>query len=114
MITDTVMQDIQAAIATFQGGDRALAREQLGVIWNRIRHAPRSLHECTLAHFMADAQDDPTVEPASNHRCIRPIGHIYSGGAPFRQVVHAVVVIAKAAACRALGSVSVRTSSPRL
>ena len=37
------------------------------------------------------------VEPASNHRCIRPIGHIYSRGAPFHQMLHAVIVIAKAA-----------------
>ena len=68
--TDTIMQDIQAAIATRQGGDRALAREQLGAIWDRIRHAPQALHECTLAHFMADAQDDPTDELAWDLRAL--------------------------------------------
>jgi hypothetical protein len=70
MTTDTVMQDVQAAITALQSGDSALAREQLGVIWERIRHAPRPLHECTLAHFMADAQDDPTHELAWDLRAL--------------------------------------------
>lgn len=58
MSNDPIMDEIQMAIATLQAGDRRLARERLGSIWARIQPNPGALRECTLAHFMADAQDD--------------------------------------------------------
>lgn len=58
MSEDSIMREIQAAIATLQGGARNEARQALADIWAKIQHDPMPLHECTLAHFMADAQDE--------------------------------------------------------
>ena len=53
-----IMDDIQAAIVTLHGGDRALARERFGQVWASIKDAAEPFHECVLSHYMADAQDD--------------------------------------------------------
>ena len=60
MVDDPVISRIQAAVALMHDGERDGARQALGRIWQDISAAPRPLHQCVLAHFMADAQD--TVE----------------------------------------------------
>ncbi len=56
------MDDIQAAIATLHGGERALARERFDLIWARIENGAEPFHECVLSHYMADARDDLAEE----------------------------------------------------
>lgn len=56
-MTDSTMAGIFGAIERLQSGDRDGARAQLAAIWARIESAPEPIHECTLAHYMADTQD---------------------------------------------------------
>jgi hypothetical protein len=44
------------------GGDREEARSRFTALWDEIGDEGDPLHHCTLAHFMADAQDDPEEE----------------------------------------------------
>ena len=60
------MDDVMAAIARAQQGaiegDRAGARGAFGDLWERIGADGDPLHRVTLAHYMADVQDDPGDE----------------------------------------------------
>lgn len=56
---DTMMEQIQAATML---GDREAARRRLAELWEVIGPAGDPLHRVTLAHFMADVQDDPADE----------------------------------------------------
>lgn len=70
MTDDPIMTEIFAAIALLQGGDRLGGRKALETIWARIADAPAPLHACTLAHYMADAQDDLADELAWDIRAL--------------------------------------------
>jgi hypothetical protein len=59
---DRVMQEISRGIEMLHAGERDEARRTFDSIWLRIKDNAQPLHECTLAHFMADAQDDVTEE----------------------------------------------------
>ncbi|QES51236.1 hypothetical protein DEJ50_28780 [Streptomyces venezuelae] len=59
---DAVMTRIGQAIMLLHAGDREEARNRLGEIWAEIGEEGDPLHRCTLAHYMADAQDDPADE----------------------------------------------------
>ncbi|MBT2469112.1 hypothetical protein J7E97_14840 [Streptomyces sp. ISL-66] len=61
---DAVMTRIGQAVILLHAGDREEARNRLGEIWSEIGEQGDSLHRCTLAHYMADAQDDPAEELA--------------------------------------------------
>jgi hypothetical protein len=67
---DTVMTRIGQAIMLLHGGDREEARNRLGVIWSEIGEEGDALHCCTLAHYMADTQDDPGDELAWDLRAL--------------------------------------------
>ncbi|MEU3600421.1 hypothetical protein ABZ714_17145 [Streptomyces sp. NPDC006798] len=41
------------------GGDREEARQRFGALWAEIGESGAALHRCTLARYLADAQDDP-------------------------------------------------------
>ncbi|MGZ3304469.1 MAG: hypothetical protein ACXU8U_01305 [Asticcacaulis sp.] len=62
MSVDPVMMRITSAIGRLQSGETDVARADLEAIWSEIAHAPNPLHECTLAHFMADLQDNALDE----------------------------------------------------
>jgi hypothetical protein len=70
MTTDLVMAEILAAIGLLHGGDRSGGRAKLEAIWSRISHDAEPIHECTLSHYMADAQDDVTQELAWDIRAL--------------------------------------------
>jgi hypothetical protein len=70
MTTDPIMADIMAAIGVLLGGDRAGGKAKLEAIWSRIAGNPQPIHECTLAHYMADAQDDIADELAWDLRAL--------------------------------------------
>lgn len=61
---DAVMTRIGQAVILLHAGDREEARNRLGEIWSELGEEGESLHRCTLAHYMADAQDDPADELA--------------------------------------------------
>jgi hypothetical protein len=59
---DAIMTRIGRAIALGQQGQRSAARTVFFEIWAEISHDGDPLHRCTLAHHMADVQDDPRDE----------------------------------------------------
>ncbi|MFZ3496151.1 hypothetical protein ACODT5_23530 [Streptomyces sp. 5.8] len=67
---DAVMTRIGQAAILLHAGDREEARNRLGEIWSEIAAEGDSLHRCTLAHYLADAQDDPTEELAWDLRAL--------------------------------------------
>ncbi|MFG2978443.1 hypothetical protein ACGFYY_36350 [Streptomyces sp. NPDC048331] len=67
---DAVMTRIGQAVILLHAGDREEARNRLAEIWSEIGEEGDSLHRCTLAHYMADAQDDPADELAWDLRAL--------------------------------------------
>src|SRR5689334_2531926 len=64
------MTRIGQAVILLHAGDREEARNRLGDIWAEIGEEGPALHRCTLAHYMADAQDDPADELAWDMRAL--------------------------------------------
>ncbi|MFF8289149.1 hypothetical protein ACF068_08005 [Streptomyces sp. NPDC016309] len=52
------------------GGDREEARNRFGALWRRLGPDGDPVQRCTLAHCMADAQDDPYDELAWDLRAL--------------------------------------------
>ncbi|MEU6312023.1 hypothetical protein [Streptomyces sp. NPDC047014] len=71
---DAVMTRIGQAVILLHAGDREEARNRLGALWSEIGEQGDSLHRCTLAHYMADAQDDPADELAWDLRALTAAG----------------------------------------
>ncbi|MFD0367053.1 MULTISPECIES: hypothetical protein [unclassified Streptomyces] len=67
---DAVMTRIGQAMMLLHGGDREEARNRFGAIWDQLGPDGDPLHRCTLAHYMADAQDDPDTELAWDLRAL--------------------------------------------
>ncbi|MFG2599084.1 hypothetical protein [Streptomyces sp. NPDC048462] len=67
---DVVMTRIGQAIMLLHGGDREEARNRFGLLWAEIGADGDALHRCTLAHYMADTQDDPGDELAWDLRAL--------------------------------------------
>lgn len=55
-----MMDQIHAAAALHHRGDRDGARARFAALWEAIGPDGDPLHRVTLAHFMADVQDDPS------------------------------------------------------
>ena len=70
MNPDPIMDEIMAAIAVVRGGDRLSGRSMLEAIWVRIAEESQAIHECVLAHTMADVQDDIAKELAWDIRAL--------------------------------------------
>ncbi|KAF4408188.1 hypothetical protein CRI70_05430 [Streptomyces sp. Ru87] len=56
------MTRIGQAAMLHRGGDREEARNRFADLWEEIGEDGDPLHRCTLAHYMADTQDDPAEE----------------------------------------------------
>ncbi|MFE5619128.1 hypothetical protein [Streptomyces sp. NPDC056470] len=67
---DGVMTRIGQATMLLHGGDREEARNRFVELWAQIGPDGDPLHRCTLAHYMADAQDDPDAELAWDLRAL--------------------------------------------
>lgn len=64
------MTRIGQAVMLLHGGDREEARKRFGAIWSELGEDGDALHRCTLAHYMADTQDDPGDELAWDLRAL--------------------------------------------
>ena len=69
MADDPVMQRISEALNLYNAGRRAEAREAFATIWSEIEEGD-AFHQCALAHYMADAQDDPKDELEWDRRAL--------------------------------------------
>ncbi|MFE3861574.1 hypothetical protein ACFXPT_14215 [Streptomyces goshikiensis] len=79
---DAVMTRIGQAVILLHAGDREEARNRLAEIWAEIGAEGDSLHRCTLAHYMADAQDDPADELAWDLRALTAADGLRPGEEP--------------------------------
>lgn len=59
---DAVMTRIGQVIMLLHGGDREEARSRFGRLWSEIGVSGDALHRCTVAHYMADTQDEAEDE----------------------------------------------------
>jgi hypothetical protein len=67
---DALMTRIGQAVMLLHGGDREEARNRFGEIWTEIGETGDAFHRCTLAHYLADTQDDPGDELAWDLRAL--------------------------------------------
>src|SRR4051794_17391691 len=65
-----MMTRIGQAVMLHHGGDREEARGRFLDLWAEIGEDGDPLHRCTLAHYMADTQDDPADELAWDLRAL--------------------------------------------
>ena len=68
--TAEITSEITEAVKRLRGGDRAGGRQALEAVWARIADDPDPVHQCVLAHHMADAQDDLAEELAWDLRAL--------------------------------------------
>lgn len=67
---DTMMTRIGQAVMLHHGGDREEAQGRFLGLWSEIGEDGDPLHRCTLAHYMADTQEDPSDELAWDLRAL--------------------------------------------
>ena len=67
---DDVMSAIARAQQAALDGERARARHEFAELWERIGPDGDPLHRVTLAHYMADVQDDPNDELEWDQRAL--------------------------------------------
>ncbi|WP_327405592.1 hypothetical protein OG194_39915 [Streptomyces sp. NBC_01288] len=82
---DAVLTRIGQVVMLHHGGDREEARERLLGLWAELGEDGDPLHRCTLAHYLADTQDDPTDELAWDLRALSAADELGDGrdaGAP--------------------------------
>ncbi|MET9773086.1 hypothetical protein ABZ023_02325 [Streptomyces sp. NPDC006367] len=67
---DTVPTRIGQTVMLYHAGDREEARHRFLGLWAEIGEHGDPLHRCTLAHYLADTQDDPGDELAWDLRAL--------------------------------------------
>ncbi|MFW3173080.1 hypothetical protein [Geodermatophilus sp. CPCC 206100] len=67
---DETMARIGAAVTRAQRGEPDAARRELTSLWNELGPGGDPLHRCTLAHHLADLQEDPREELAWDQRAL--------------------------------------------
>jgi tetratricopeptide (TPR) repeat protein len=60
-IDDPMLARISDALGLYNSGRRAEAREAFTQLWAEVSEGD-AFHQCVLAHYMADAQDEPADE----------------------------------------------------
>jgi hypothetical protein len=79
--SDATMTRIGQAVMLHHGGDRDEARCRFLDLWAEIGEDGDPLHRCTLAHYMADTQDDPADELAWDLRALSAAEELTDGRA---------------------------------
>ncbi|MFE9017011.1 hypothetical protein ACFYNL_00255 [Streptomyces sp. NPDC007808] len=67
---DAVLTRIGQVVILHHAGDREEARRRLLDLWTELGEGGDPLHRCTLAHYLADTQDDPSDELAWDLRAL--------------------------------------------
>ncbi|MFF1273327.1 hypothetical protein ACFVZC_07965 [Streptomyces marokkonensis] len=67
---DAVLTRIGQVVMLHHAGDREEARHRFLGLWAEIGESGDPLHRCTLAHYLADTQDDPEDELAWDLRAL--------------------------------------------
>lgn len=67
---DAVLTRIGQVVMLHHAGDREEARHRFLGLWAELGEHGDPLHRCTLAHYLADTQDDPADELAWDLRAL--------------------------------------------
>lgn len=67
---DALPTRIGLVVMLHHAGDREEARRRLLDLWTELGEDGDPLHRCTLAHYLADTQDDPSDELAWDLRAL--------------------------------------------
>jgi hypothetical protein len=78
---DAVLTRIGQVVMLHHGGDREEARSRFLDLWAEIGEDGDPLHRCTLAHYLADTQDDPGDELAWDLRALSAAEELAGGHA---------------------------------
>ncbi|WP_433548681.1 hypothetical protein ACQPZG_29275 [Streptomyces sp. CA-294286] len=85
---DAVTTRIGQTAILLHAGDRQEARSRFGALWEEIGATGDARHRCLLAHYMADAQDDPRDELLWDLRALAAAddaaGPLGTGSTPLR------------------------------
>lgn len=76
---DALLTRIGQVVMLHHGGDREEARDRLLDLWAEIGADGDPLHRCTLAHYLADTQDDPSDELAWDLRALSAAEELTDG-----------------------------------
>ncbi|MFC4497175.1 hypothetical protein ACFPA8_23890 [Streptomyces ovatisporus] len=67
---DAIMVRIGQAIMLHRAGDREEARNRFALLWSQTTGEDDLFQRCTIAHYMADTQDDPSEELEWDRRAL--------------------------------------------
>ncbi|KUM99231.1 hypothetical protein AQI95_40045 [Streptomyces yokosukanensis] len=76
---DAVLTRIGQVVMLHHGGDREEARSRFLDLWAEIGEDGAPLHRCTLAHYLADTQDEPEDELAWDLRALSAAEEVADG-----------------------------------
>ncbi|WP_437088765.1 hypothetical protein [Streptomyces sp. enrichment culture] len=76
---DAVPTRIAQVVMLHHAGDREEARNRYLGLWAEIGEQGDPLHRCTLAHYLADTQDDPADELAWDLRALSAAEELTAG-----------------------------------
>ncbi|MFI8830164.1 hypothetical protein ACIGPN_03925 [Streptomyces afghaniensis] len=79
-VPDAVPTRIGQVVMLHHAGDREEARQRFLDLWAEIGEHGDPLHRCTLAHYLADTQDDPADELAWDLRALTAAEEITAAG----------------------------------
>lgn len=68
---DAMTSRIGQVVMLLHAGDREEARNRFTALWAELGEQGDALHRCTVAHYLADTQDDPEDELAWDLRALR-------------------------------------------
>ncbi|GGY31114.1 hypothetical protein [Streptomyces djakartensis] len=87
---DAVLTRIGQVVILHHAGDREEARRRLLDLWAEVGEHGDPLYRCTLAHYLADTQDDPADELAWDLRALTAAEEIGENGPAVREGALAV------------------------
>jgi hypothetical protein len=87
---DPTMADLAAAVDLGRAGERDAARRRLIAMWDDLGADGDALHRCSVAHFLADLQDDVREELLWDERALSAAQDLTDGRA---QEQHAVLFV---------------------
>ncbi len=87
---DAVLTRIGQVVMLHHAGDREEARHRLLALWAELGEDGDPLHRCTLAHYLADTQDDPADELAWDLRALTAAEELTGDRLPWHEGAAAV------------------------
>ncbi|MDR7276550.1 hypothetical protein [Catenuloplanes atrovinosus] len=73
---DTVMTELGRGLELARAGERARARETLTTLWDTVGEHGDALHRCSIAHHLADLQDDVHDELRWDERALAAVADL--------------------------------------